>query len=624
MRLFESGSIGIGIGIGAKSQCLDRTQFVLRVYWEWVQRVRASEGDPDGDTMDIAHWIDGGGISPQYTMTDILCDFQYLVQNEAILGYHDAAKQDDDDDDDSVCDGASCFIMERQQRPRNGQKEQELFFAANLKQSGDDEEQSMTRSLAVQQCLDSVHCFVHHELRLNVQQIAERIAKQKAVDNDHDDDHDDGDQKDVDFAALCHDELAAEIGRITKETRSRSSRFRERAEDQKYNKFTTTKTYTATTATVQQLEQEEDDCIEQEAERKEAPKCFMEIVGDDLAAFGVQQEVVEKLKKLVDAERFDTDSFIEDMDGAEGADSAFGAILDGVSKDGVMAVVSDRIFVYKSQNEQYSSGVRFFYWPYYEKNDAESNLVHRYKGCAVIEENPGYRLCDWYIAPKYTNFKEEILMNPLSALNLRQWKETLQKAYVKLAAYNKNTERRRMICGANRRRKDGAGNKWQPLYGIKEDDEVTISHIMALLFYTNYSKASYEFSASFRRIFWNETDESLKGRHSAFCHQARLLRELVEAFGGTMGHCPSSVFYHGVSTDLVFEGTLFKLHGPLSTTSGMFLFLGFLCVLCICVNLMYFAAFDVAHGTFSKKSGIVVDIRNVKGSPIERLFEALL
>merc|ERR1719464_834078 len=122
-------------------------------------------------------------------------------------------------------------------------------------------------------------------------------------------------------------------------------------------------------------------------------------------------------------------------------------------------------------------------------------------------------------------------------------------------------------------------------------DNATIPHLMSLLFYTNYSAACYEFSASFRRRVWNETDRSLKRRHSAFAHQARLLRELVECFGNNMDDCPVTRFYHGINRNMIFKSTDFKLCGPLSTTSD----------------------FCVAHGTFSKSEGIVVDIKRTAG-----------
>jgi len=211
---------------------------------------------------------------------------------------------------------------------------------------------------------------------------------------------------------------------------------------------------------------------------------------------------VEKLKTLAYRHQFDTDAFIEDAVDAEAADSAFNDILGGTSKDGVFDVISNLIFLWRSQNEQYSSGKRFFYWDFYRENQSEYNKVY---GRMTIEGNRGYKLCDWFVSPKYKDFKTEIRSNPLSGLSRKQWEETLQKATLKLAAYNKDPKRRKLVSV-----------RWaEKIFGIKARSEVTVAHIMALLFYTNYTKASYEFSASFRRIFWNETDGALKLRRLA-------------------------------------------------------------------------------------------------------------
>ena len=95
----------------------------------------------------------------------------------------------------------------------------------------------------------------------------------------------------------------------------------------------------------------------------------------------------------------------------------------------------------------------------------------------------------------------------------------------------------------------------------------------SILFYTNYSVQSYELSATFRRIFWNETDKSLKKRHSIFVNWARLLRETVECFGNTMQYSYPSVYYHGIGQEMLFRGTNFNIYGPLSTTAGIYVYI---------------------------------------------------
>eukprot|EP01084_Bolivina_argentea_P213989 363322_1 len=111
---------------------------------------------------------------------------------------------------------------------------------------------------------------------------------------------------------------------------------------------------------------------------------------------------------------------------------------------------------------------------------------------------------------------------------------------------------------------------------------------MSILFYCNFSSQQYELSATFRRIYWNESDEALKKRHSYFANWSRLLRETVECFGTMMGKSPVKIFYHGISKEMIFQSVKFCIYGPLSTT----------------------ADFQIAHGTFAKTEGLVVDIWN--------------
>merc|ERR1712228_883176 len=113
------------------------------------------------------------------------------------------------------------------------------------------------------------------------------------------------------------------------------------------------------------------------------------------------------------------------------------------------------------------------------------------------------------------------------------------------------------------------------LYGIPLYAVITIQHLMALLFYTNFSHQQCEFTATFLRIYWNETDESLKCRHSQFHFWGKLLRETVECFGTAMEYVPERIFYHGISQSMLFESTSFHVYGPMSTTVEMSVALNF-------------------------------------------------
>merc|ERR1712176_12962 len=172
----------------------------------------------------------------------------------------------------------------------------------------------------------------------------------------------------------------------------------------------------------------------------------------------------------------------------------------------------------------------------------------------------------------HTDFKTEMLQNITSNFTIIQWETTLTKAVEKYKGW-KMSPQWRLVCGFGYFHENGNdvydekdGNMWNRLYGIGYKAVITTAHLMALLFYCNYSKQQYEFTATFRRIYWNETDDSLKKRHSQFHWWARLLRECVECFGTTMQFVDERVFYHGISKQMLFDSTYFHVYGPMSTT----------------------------------------------------------
>ena len=52
-----------------------------------------------------------------------------------------------------------------------------------------------------------------------------------------------------------------------------------------------------------------------------------------------------------------------------------------------------------------------------------------------------------------------------------------------------------------------------------------------------------------------------------------MLRECVECFGTIMAKSPVKIFYHGISKEMIFQSTQFRIFGPLSTTAGLCLHL---------------------------------------------------
>merc|ERR1712228_823241 len=162
----------------------------------------------------------------------------------------------------------------------------------------------------------------------------------------------------------------------------------------------------------------------------------------------------------------------------------------------------ENILMLNNINNTYSASFRFFYWDFYRNNIDRINVVYENKktGFACTEGNDGYKLCDWYIPQIYGNFKEEMLQNDTANFNITQWNGTKIKASQKYEAW-KEEPSYKLICGFGGFEDDGSdwyydASHWQRLYGIAKRAVITIQHLMALLFYTNFSRQQYEFTAT--------------------------------------------------------------------------------------------------------------------------------
>ena len=582
--------------VDGETHCVDRVRFVVNVYLKWIRFTKSLNEEDDG--IDINDLMENE-LPGKYSFIDLQVDFGRILRNNDLL------KVDGDTVIDSECKESDEFIVRRHERPkdwysRNGDKMDSLFFmdrGSSTERMTVNEDEGR-RKVVVQQCLDSVHHYLEHRETVDIEKMM------KSLDSVNDQNANKGDIDDIDQLVVA---LDREIN-----ARKASGRYRGRnrgIEAEKFNKFMITNTYLSTNnmvthsdpmTTIDDNESKED--IDHDPKPQSQPKtkqeaveeiecedCFVEQLYNELHLHGLDIETVIKLRQFIMDQHFDTDTVVADCDGTKEDDnSAIFHMLHSFSNSkhvNLNRVINEFIFYYRSKTEEYSAGYRFYYWPFYKGNDSKYVRVFG----STNDENPGYVLSDWYVECKYGSFKEEILLNPKSGLSIRDWNETKTKAEMKLKAYRKNKNNRPLRCGVydvqNGRVRwcdDSFSNRWQPLYDIKKGDEATISHLIALLIYTNYSRACYEFSASFRKLVWNETDKSLKKRHSSFAHQGRLLRELVECYGQEMAGCAVRVFYHGINCDLTFKSTNFKVYGPLSTTSGLFPLLLYLCLLTLC------------------------------------------
>eukprot|EP01084_Bolivina_argentea_P053195 97659_1 len=99
-------------------------------------------------------------------------------------------------------------------------------------------------------------------------------------------------------------------------------------------------------------------------------------------------------------------------------------------------------------------------------------------------------------------------------------------------------------------------------------EHLSISNVLSLLIYCNCDLYQRKWSETYRRIPSNESNHSLKQRHSCFYWSSIYLRDLVEHFGTKLiDHNENNKFYHGVNQILYFSKTITQIYSPFSTSS---------------------------------------------------------
>ena len=156
-----------------------------------------------------------------------------------------------------------------------------------------------------------------------------------------------------------------------------------------------------------------------------------------------------------------------------------------------------------------------------------------------------------YVLPKYRNLKEELTKNRHFPITEEQFIELRQKC----EQYMTN------ILEQYKAKEIGRGNE---ICGIPTGSAITISHLMAMKLYTDFTDTQREFKRQCRRLYKGESVESVMERNREIAHWSRLMRECIMFWGKTMGK--KEIFYCGLTARLVLNSTKNRFECPLSTT----------------------------------------------------------
>lgn len=107
---------------------------------------------------------------------------------------------------------------------------------------------------------------------------------------------------------------------------------------------------------------------------------------------------------------------------------------------------------------------------------------------------------------------------------------------------------------------------FQDVYNIPVGAPISLQHVLSVLLYTNHTELSAAFSRSYRKLRDSESDYSLKHRHSFYANWAKLLCETMEAYGVAFADSSLKRFYHGISSQMLFDELHQYFRAPTSTT----------------------------------------------------------
>eukprot|EP01084_Bolivina_argentea_P222838 377145_1 len=272
----------------------------------------------------------------------------------------------------------------------------------------------------------------------------------------------------------------------------------------------------------------------------------------------ISAQQVDAFKQFVDAEEFDSDAVMEDIE-------AFGSennkqksnILQATKDNQLCTSIYDYVKELKFKGKAFSTGFSFFYWSHFGAKDEERRIE--------IEENRndygGYSQVELFIEKgKYLSLKEEILSNNDNEVGIKEYNSII----IKTKQYMETERVKEMKCDFD---EDG----WDDVinFEIKQGTQVSQSHIASLLFYTDFSQLSTSFSRTFRRVEAGESIDGVKQRNMCYWWMSKFIIEAVNCFGingDTDESGESGPFFCGLGIVINVPSFRIRLTGPTSTS----------------------------------------------------------
>ena len=539
-----------------EGQSLERLKLICKIYNMWIKKE---------DKRDDTSFYDGisNGFNGKYSFDSIMKDFRFIIKNQQLLINDKEINAFAADNTGYLADDS--FILNRSARDKNYNKDRrdelaQLFFIKSKGKGNIMDDEDIITNICIQEMMDTIYCYIYHTIRLNPKEIEEKQSK-------YDEKNKSGKDNEEVFDRYT-DTICSMI-----ELREKSGRFRRNGTRYKSsgNKF-----MSSNIDTDKQKGGVSDMCF-MDALRLELKEAMDADAKLNKSSGGVNMDRLHEFNDIIEDEDFDSEGIENDFQDAESviinelkSKLIVGSELSRFSGSQNDIDLIDEIcgkFVLRVglNKETYSFGWRYFYWPHYQNIQSEYHNLWKTRSGYATESNPGYMINEWYIAAKYNKLKEESLNNKCCPFCIYEYNISHKKASIKLSEWNKSDNVRKLLCNKSH---------WHKFYGIREKAPVLLEHVIALLQYTNFTDHSFLFSKTYRRSHPFESDRSVKARHSEVAIWGKRLRELIECFGDlTKNYKDVKEIYHGINSSMIFKSTSAKMCGPLSCTTGMYIFM---------------------------------------------------
>ena len=172
-----------------------------------------------------------------------------------------------------------------------------------------------------------------------------------------------------------------------------------------------------------------------------------------------------------------------------------------------------------------------------------------------IIRHSGYKIADLYVNQKHPSLKAEVL----------------NYDYLGIDQYNKHIITKALMYNNTKYIKSMKAKFHfiPPYYDIPAGSVISLSHIISVILYTDYTKLSADFSSTFRKHCPFDTLQNIKQRNEKYWWMSKLLRETVEIFGDCSrgdGNDLIGPFYCGLSKVINVSNFFLRLSSPTSTS----------------------------------------------------------